>query len=1113
MGVFGNLENIIKSAGGTSRELFEDKEFQREYAKYQEKYGKKDKDKDKGKDRKRSGKRGRGLSLDDFGPDDFNFDDLDDYGSIFGDSKKKKESRWKFKRNGLIKGLVKGALNIKEKDWGDPDTAWDKFKEHGFILGSFIVTKDTAKKHIKKISANMKKLKAQAASAQAERAAAEAALKNQVKQNEKVVEEASKNDDFINDKAEAGATFLNEVNKTLSAAVANSGMSDKDYNGLKGQLQDINKSIQQYHKDSIDKQDTEIKKSSDQPQGTQKVSMIQKLKEQGNSNLPKGLLGGLLKWLLGLGIFGAIVAFWNWLNKFIGMDPRIWNKIGAFLGFIAKTDGYLRKIVTAPVKWFMDDILPKAKGKILEWVDIGVEKVKGWANEKIKKITDIVNEKFKWLSEVVDEKLKSISNIIKESALGKAVSGAIDTVIDTAKSVKSAVGGFFGDLWDKGVDLANKGKALVSDAATAAKTAATGWLGKAKDTVCRVGNKLRKLLGPEIELYNMFVESVKKSIPIIKRVGSKVFWLAKTVTKFGIDKTVGLVKGLGKKLLAKVVAKATWLLASAAALVTGPVGLIVQVAFIAWTAWDIYNYMANLHPEENFEYKIIPALVYALIGWDLLDKDTKDVWNNIPELDPSEKDKITNSLNSDQIKKASFEEAEQIKNQLAKESEGYNTQISRLSNNTIQYKDANGNLLSDDDSAKIQALQLEQYVLRDEKSKLLQEKINRKDPKKYFEGEAEISAEPAKFQKLADYWFDKIKLSNSTCRLYSGDFDFMGNGAPNLTNIEKDRQTHLVAMNRLLREGDIVGAAREKGWADYYEKGIQLAKSGKFKSWNSITKELEKHEAYETINEKLVKINQRINVTQRNISRYGTISEASSTSGAFSGAAEVKGSVSPSAGADLSGATTFSDVQSAIASGSGTSRAVAAANYAWNNVRTDGKTGACAKYVNDAIVNAGYKNYGRGHGYQVGQSLMNIGWRPLLSGESLKVGDVACIGKFPGHQYGHAAILSPDGWVSDFRQKSPHPAGIYSGSAFTNASAVTTIYRDPGNSSMNVRTSLSNKVLRGPSISASGGADFGGGSSTQSQAPIVIANNVTNNPVVNNVTSSADLTDYWSLLP
>ena len=1023
---------------------------------------------------------------------------LDDY--------EQKEPNFNFKRNGLINGLVIGAYRIivpkKEEDGSAEKTSWDHLKENGLVNGSVIIGRRALKDSTKKISAAWKEFYANEKAMQQARETADENIKKAASEKTKI-KDASKNGDFVSAAAEEGSKFLNAVDNTIAAAVSQADKSElKEVNS---NLKSIKSAITNFTKAAIDKQDTSIKKTSkaaktDIPKSSE--AKIKNTKEEKKGGLwdliGDWLKSNLLRFLLGLAAFAGLVKLWDTLGKWLGLDGRVWDKLGAFLAFITANDGFLRRIVTEPVKWFMDDVLPFAKGKILEWVDLGLEKVKGWVSDKI----------------------KSVSNIIKESAVGKAVGSAIDAVADTAKSVGSKVGGFFGGLWDKGMKIIDKGTDAIKATASTAKSGIMGKLGSLFDSVA---GKIKNWCPAVGEFYEKFVNAVKKSIPVIKRVGKRLLWICKAVLKFGAEGTAKLVVGASKKMFAKVAAKAAQWAAFALSVVTGPLALIVQAGFMIWTAWDIYKYLANMHPEENLEYKIIPALVYAFIGWDLLDKDTKDVWNNIPEMDESEKDKISNSLTSEEIKKASFEEASQMSEQLKAEQSGYHDQVSRLSNNIIKYQDANGNLLSDEDSAKIQSLQLEQYVLREEKSKLLQEKINRKDPNKFFEGEVEISAEPEKFQKLADYWFDKIKLSNSTCRMYSGDFDMAGLGSVNTANIEKDRQTHLVAMSRLLKEGDIVGAAREKGWADYYEKGIQMAKSGQFKNWNSITKELEKYEAYETINEKLVKINHRINDTQRNINLFGSVSEASSSSGSFSGASAITGDVPSSAGADISSASsassasTFSDVQSSVASGSSTPRAVAAANYAWQMAGAK-STGRCAKFVNDAIINAGYSGYGKGHGYQVGQSLMNIGWRPLSPGEPLKVGDVACIDKFSGHPYGHAAILSSNGWVSDFRQKASHPGGIYKDpTAQRLAMAGTAIYRDPGNTSLNVRTSLRNVVLKGPSanVSGSAGADPSGVGSNGGTAlpPVIVANNVTKNTNIAPIESITDLTQYWTLIP
>lgn len=102
--------------------------------------------------------------------------------------------------------------------------------------------------------------------------------------------------------------------------------------------------------------------------------------------------------------------------------------------------------------------------------------------------------------------------------------------------------------------------------------------------------------------------------------------------------------------------------------------------------------------------------------------------------------------------------------------------------------------------------------------------------------------------------------------------------------------------------------------------------------------------------------------------------------------------------------------------------------------------GKCARYVNDAIVAGGAKNYGRGHAWQTGASMVRSGFHPVASGVgalggfSPEPGDVVVFDRTKGkkdHPYGHVAMWNGDHWVSDFHQKHFTVHGDYEQGSYT----------------------------------------------------------------------------------
>ena len=87
-------------------------------------------------------------------------------------------------------------------------------------------------------------------------------------------------------------------------------------------------------------------------------------------------------------------------------------------------------------------------------------------------------------------------------------------------------------------------------------------------------------------------------------------------------------------------------------------------------------------------------------------------------------------------------------------------------------------------------------------------------------------------------------------------------------------------------------------------------------------------------------------------------------------------------------------------------------------------TGWCAKYVADALQQAGFKFTRQGHAYQYHTNgiLKGMGFVQIPSGTPMK-GDICVTNKSSGHPSGHIAIFDGSNWISDFIQKS---ANVYS---------------------------------------------------------------------------------------
>lgn len=130
-------------------------------------------------------------------------------------------------------------------------------------------------------------------------------------------------------------------------------------------------------------------------------------------------------------------------------------------------------------------------------------------------------------------------------------------------------------------------------------------------------------------------------------------------------------------------------------------------------------------------------------------------------------------------------------------------------------------------------------------------------------------------------------------------------------------------------------------------------------------------------------------------------------------------------------------------------------------------TGYCARYVSNALLSSGFKFNKKQHAYQYHTDgvLSNLGFRRIPYTGNNQPGDIMVFGKTPRHRSGHIQIYSPNGWVSDFRQKGISPYKDLSGYSLNNN---VVLYRyGGGNNNLNVNNLNNQNLTNKPAIMAS----------------------------------------------
>ena len=863
------------------------------------------------------------------------------------------------------------------------------------------------------------------------------------KKNQKDLDSASKNNQ-ITDEHYTQATFLNSISKAIAEDV-DSTDSNK-LSEINENLKAIRKQISDFTKAAIDKQDTKISYTD--------PKRVSELKEEKSSKSKKdkdkkGILGWLAS-LLGL----AFLPFLNILRTIFKVGRGLF-KVGAGvvkgLLWLGKNILYLAKLskniilgavefFTHPVRWFKTYL---------------------WNPVKLM-VTGLVGNILSRVPFLKDTKL--VQNLVKGTQAAKGANAAAKQAAKADKVM--AAKDKLKKVKDWGVDKVKKASETLKGAA---------------------GNLWKKIKG-KVKLPGWLESRVKPIFDKICDICSKAWKKAKPI----LGKLWNLAKGPAKGIF-KIGAKAAGRLVGflIGAISAPPFSWVLSLALGLWFLWDFFSYLLD----NGFSVStFFAATIYALIGWDIL-KGDREKWESLEPLDENEAKKASNSYTDKDIRKASGDKAESMKANYSNQIKNHQKEIDRLKSKTITYKDANGNLLDSEISAKIQALKLEREMLQKEQAELHKSKIGKKNDPGWLDGEIEVKEE--NYQLMVDYWYDKLKndsffdgyfWNNNSIKYQQEKLEKIQeemkkiNSKPLMTEVEKAKQlTKLQAM------------------AEIHQKMIEMMLNGEDE--DEAIKKIRGVDRYKDLNEKNNELVAKISGIDKDLSKFGKVEETQTN------AVSIK---APN--------NNFSpEIQSQVTAGStSTPKAAAAAAYAWSHskgtkaevVAKGLKTGQCAKYVNNAIeFGGGYKGYGRGHGFQVGQSLAGIGWQPISTAHKPKIGDVAVFDRDSSTNptYGHTAILTKGGWVSDFTQRGMSP---YSN---PNSLKHVSIWRDTGKQGGFGSFTGGDGGTLAPSFPISNNSLNTSGlfASTPSKEPTIVTSSAPQVP--EEIKSTLDLTEYWEL--
>lgn len=864
-----------------------------------------------------------------------------------------------------------------------------------------------------------------------------------IESNQKELNNAKKNNQ-ITDEHYAGATFLNSVSKAINEDI---GAADNDtLTKINENLVAIRKQISDYTKASIDKQNTKISYTD-----PKRVSEVKAKKSKGGKGDKKKK--GLFGWLAGL-LGLAFLPFLSILKTIFKVGSTIF-KGGAKLikglilgvGWLAKNVAFLARLSKGMILGVVE--LFTHPGRFLNNYLLNPIKtlVRGIVGNILSKIPLLKDTKFVKDFVKGTQAAKAANKAAKEAAKAEKIKKATDAVksgatkvkdlaVKSAKTVGATLSGLAGKLWD------------------AIYSKAPGFIQKGMD---------------------WFGERAKKFVEKIAKFAGEAQKLLKTA----LGKMWTIVKSpQAAKIIGKGVARVSTALVSLG--IPGP-GWILSAVLIGWMAVDmikyLWDYRDTLTESVSGGAKVlIGALIYGFIGWDILGKDNEE-WESLEVSSEEEAKRISSMSKEDFTKKTSEEIARSYTPGIAANKE----RIKTLENKTVLYKDANGNVLSLDESQKIQALELERERLALKQKQSDIEYKKRLESENWLDGEVELT--PQNSKKLVDYMYEKLKNDSFYDHAFWGDMDIKKN-----TEMAKK---YLESADTAWKEGDLRLYADQMARAEIYAKMIELYNSG-IRNETEAQKILRSEKRFETYADKRNQTTKEINDLSSKLKGY---SEHSIQSKDYRANFTL-----PNSGNSLE----FQQLASAGAAS--TPRAAAAAAFSVAKYGNKSMGGWCARGVREALQGAGYNYEAVPSAYMAGPNLMAAGFRPLTTGESLhpKIGDVAVIDKGglrnDGKRslHGHMAIMTQRGWISDGVQKS---LNVY------RDTPAATIYRDTGNFSTFGDSKLDTIT---PSYATTNKTlNTAGLYNTPKPAPTVISQ--TTPQVPKEIPSTIDLTEYWEL--
>ena len=867
-----------------------------------------------------------------------------------------------------------------------------------------------------------------------------------IEKNQKDLNSASKNNQ-ITDEHYSQATFLNSVSKAIAEDI---GASDSNkLSEINENLKAIRKQISDFTKAAIDKQDTKI--SYTYPKRVSEAKSETKIKFKKDKD-KKGIFG----WLAGL-LGLAFLPFLNILRTIFKVG-KILFKVGAGVVkgilWLGKNVLYLAKLskniilgavelFTNPVRWFKTYLWNPVKLMVTGLIGDILGKIPILKNTKV--VQDLV--KGTKAAKAANKAQKEAAKTDKINAVKDKIKKAKDYGIDKVKKASTAMKGAAGSLWAKLMD------------------------------------KFRNIPG-----FSWVEGKVKPIFDKVCDICSKAWKGAKPI----LGKLWNLAKGPAKSIF-KIGAKAAGRLVGflIGAISAPPFSWVLSLALGLWFLWDFFSYLLDNGLSIS---TFFAATIYALIGWDILKKD-KEKWESLEPMNENEAKKASNSYNEEDIRKASGANAESMRANYSKQIEGHNKKIERLSSKTITYKDASGNLLDSETSARIQSLQLEREIAQKEQAELHRSKIGRQNDPSWLGGEIEVKKE--NYDLMVDYWYDKLKnksFFNNLRNWYGRDTSSFQQDAidalkEQIEEVNKDSKLNAIEKAKEL--------TKLQAMIQIHQKMIELQESGK--SEDDAIAAIRNVDRYKDLNEKNNELVAKISGIDKKLSEFGKVEES------HSNVVSIK-------------APQNNNIQTQVTvGGASTPKAAAAAAYALNNSKGPGyllsksQKGQCAKYVNDAIIKGGgYVGYGKGHAYDVPRSLAGIGWQPISTAHKPKIGDVAAIAPTSKHTYGHVAMMTKGGWVSDFTQAGP-TNNAFGASPYGEEKVSVSLWRDTGRQmgygnipnrdggSLAPNFPISNNILNTGKL-----FDF-----SPDKEPSIIASTVPETP--KEIHSTIDLTEYWEL--